>query len=372
MIQGGSIVKEFDVGILCPITRFEVNTDPTLSKTNKTTTGRNIAVTVTITITQGSYVIYRIDKGDGTTDIKNHSSLLKPETVTFTLNYASASTYTVNVTAENPLPRSLVFFEFEVEVSDCPPELLEITGSPQADNPAVITRGLDYKVTGNIITPNCSVPKVLYSVEFYSIDENDENNNLDSRNIAKENLQYIIKKLTRPAGKYKIVFNQVINTDKGPLKNVKTAYLHIKQTPLLALIDSGSSRRVPLKKTLNKAGNATSYYSLQLDGSPSYDPDNKSTPLQYKWLCRSKNFSIPVNRSGQVFECNSTNYMPYPDRDQKLVIRDSGSKTSVDTKFFAINTEYDFLLVVSDITRTSNYSQKITFVRGNPPAVEFQ
>ena len=365
MIPGTEVTKEFEVGILCPIKELTVTTDPFLDRSGskpKVISGRNRDVTVTVKIKQGSFAIYSIEKGDGTNDMHNHSTKLEPEEVKFTLNYAVARVYAVNITVTNPISEEK--FDFEVEVSDCPPEELEITGSPEAQNPSVVTRGLDYKVIGTVTpTANCtgSKPEIKYSIVFHSIDNN---NDLDTRmNVAADNLIYTVKKQSQPAGKYKINVIQEITTPDGPQKNIKTAYLTIKETPLLAMIDSGSARQLPKKKKLKKEDTTSHYYLFDLDGKLSYDPDNKTNPLIYEWQCRSRTIVIPSNISGS--ECNHTDFRDY----QKSLWQ---SRMAVNTSGFSINVTYEFLLRVRLGSRASNYTQTIVFVRGNPPTVEFE
>ena len=366
MIANAAITKELEVGVLCPIGNFTVTTDPYLDKSAsppKTTSGRDSPISVTVKITQGSFAIYHIDKGDGTSETKNHSTKLEPEEFTFTLNYPSTDEYTINITAENVISKN--HYTFVVEVSDCPPELLEITGSPEPLNPTMVTRGLDYKVTGTVTPPpNCTASgaPTSYSIEFHSIDQNKV---LESRNVTKEDLIYVVPRLSQRAGKYKILFIQYIETQKGPQKSIKTAYLTIKQTPLLAMIDSGSSRQLPLRKLLSKSDNTAYYYQFSLDGSLSYDPDDKSNRLEYEWRCRSRALIKPSNRSNIEYKCNHTDFRPYQQSQWQ-------SKMTVNTSGFVINATYEFLLTVSFQNRTSNYTQTIFFVRGNPPTVEFE
>lgn len=364
MIPGKEKMKEFEVGILCPIKELTVTTDPYLDKTAskpKVVSGRNKAITVTVKIKQGSFAIYSIQKDDGTSEMRNHSSKLEPQEVTFTLNYALTKVYKVNVTVSNPISKER--FEFEVDISDCPPEEIEITGSPEAQNPAMVTRGLDYKVTGTVTsTGNCTgdKPVIKYSIVFHSIDRNKD---LDKKEVTAKTLTYTVKKQSQPAGKYKINFVQNVSTPEGPQKNIKTAYLTIKQTPLLAMIDSGSARQLPLRKQLNKDILVSNYYLFELDGSLSYDPDNKTNQLKYEWECRAKTIVPPSNHSGS--ECNHTDFRSYQQSPWQ-------SKMAVNTSGFSINVTYEFLLRVRLGNRTSNYTQTILFVGGNPPAVAFQ
>ena len=363
MIPGAVLTKTFQVGIICPILDLKVTVLPSLVKTGstpKTITGRNQPVQVNVNIRQGSMVVYRIDKGDGTSDMRNHSDKLQPEEVSFMLVYTSGKVYSINVTVENPL--SSEHFVFDIEVTDCPPELLEITGSPEINNPATVTRGTDYKVVGTI-TPagNCSAskPAISYSIQFYSLDTNSLLTNTSAKIDA---LYFTIPKLSRPAGKYKITFTQVAYSSEGPKISIKTAYLTIKQTPLLASVASGSTRQIPLKKQLRAEDNTTSYYTFTLDGSPSYDPDNKSNPLTYEWHCMSKGFKPDGDRK---YVCNHTDLRRYrPDS--------WGPRITVDTSQFTLNTTYTFVLKVAYETRQSNYSQQISFLSGSPPAVEFE
>ena len=364
MIPGADVMKEFEVGILCPIQGLDkLRTNPSLDKSGqkpKIVSGRNREISITIKLTQGSYVIYTIDKADGKSEMRNHSTELEPKEVTFKLTYSVIGKYLVNITARNLISEER--YEFEADINNCPPEELEITGSPEEGNPTMITRGMEYKVTGTVTKPNCtgSQDPVSYSIEFHSIDNSRV---LERKNATNDTLRYTVAKLSRDAGMYKIVFTQEIRTSDGLQRNIKTAYLLIKQTPLLAMIDSGSSRQLPLRKISSK-GKAPQFYLVELDGSLSYDPDNKSSPLTYEWLCRASNLTLVTNRT---YECNHTEFRPY----QKSLWQ---AKMTVNTSGFVVNTTYEFLLKISDKSksRTSNYTQKIYFVRSGPPAVQFQ
>lgn len=361
MIPGSILTKTFQVGVICPIVDLTVESQPSITKAMATHTiqiGSNQDIKVTVKIRQGSMVVYRIDKGDGTFDKANHIDKLYPQEVTFILNYPTVKVYHVNVTLENPI--SSAYYAFDVQVKNCPIELLEITGSPEAANPTFIARGSDYKVTGQIIpSQNCSGNEaiVTYAIEFYNIETNSL---LKSEDLNKDNLIFNIPKLSQPAGRYRIDFIQNATTADGPVVNIKNAYVTIKQTPLLATIESGSSRSIPLKKKLQESDNTTSYYQFSLDGSPSYDPDDRTSVLTYEWYCRATG-----PRAVNSTVCNRTDFEPYRQAEWQ-------SKIPVHTSEFTIDVTFEFLLKVKHKSRMSNYSQLITFLAGSPPAVEFE
>ena len=332
-------------------------------------TSANTDVVVTVTLEQGSFVIYRLNDAVNPEQKKNHSDQITPKRFTFSFRYAKQDIYKAVVSAENPLSKEN--FTFEVQVINCQPEKLELTGSPEAKNPTYTTRGVDYKVTGNIKPPDCNTSKVpvKYKVELIALDQGDKM--IDERNLTKNaitnEILYVIEKLTRPPGRYVIRFKQSYISDNELQTLSKDAFVTIKQTPLFAVIASGSSRTIPLKKRPTPDANTTETYNFTLDASASKDPDNKTMPLKYEWLCKADSWSH-IEKDNRTL-CLNTDFKTFQPLATKNLIINTGG--------FYINLTYHFLVRVTVLSnkndsRMSNYTQKITFLDGEPPAVAFQ
>ena len=365
-------MKTVSIDVVCPIKELKVTSNPSFSEINgmkRVLTSSNTDVVVTVTLKQGSFVIYRLNDIALPEQTKNHSDQITPKQFTFIFKYAKQGIYRPVVSAENPLSKEN--FTFEVQVINCQPEKLELTGSPEAKNPTYTTRGVDYKVTGNIKPPDCNTSKVTveYKVELIAQDQGDKI--IDERNLTKNAISneilYVLEKLTWPPGRYVIRFKQSYTSDNEPQTISKDAFVIIKQTPLFAVIASGSSRTIPLKKRLTPDANTTDPYNFTLDASASKDPDNKTMLLKYEWFCKADSWSH-IEKDNRTL-CLNTDFKYFqPLTTEKLLINTGG---------FYINLTYHFLVRVTVLSnkndsRMSNYTQKIKFLDGEPPAVAFQ
>lgn len=363
------------VEIICPIKKLKVSSNPAFSEINgikRVLTASNADIVLTVTVEEGSFVVYRLNDVAKTNpeQMTNHSDQVTPKELTFSFKYKKQGIYKAVVSAENSLSKEN--FTFEIQVIDCQPEELELTGSPEIGNPTFTTRGIDYKVIGNIKAPDCNTSKVpvKYKVELIALDKGDKI--IDKRNLTKNaitnEIVYVLEKLTRPPGRYVIRVKQSYKSGNETQTISKDAFVTIKQTPLFAVIASGSTRSIPLKKRLTPDANTTEPYNFTLDASASNDPDNKTMPLKYEWFCKADSWSH-IEQDNRTKRCLNTDFKTFQPLTNKELL--------VNTKGLYINLTYHFLLSVTVLsnkndTRRSNYTQKITFLDGEPPEVAFQ
>ncbi len=359
----GAKTETVNVDIVCPITGLKVLPVPAFtmvdgkpqiivqSKTN---------VELKVTIETGSFVMYQFQNGvDLKHQNKDHSTLIMPKQVIFYFTYNDEGNYDAKIIVSNSLSKEEL--AFKVAVKDCSSPALTITGSPVESNPTYVIRGEDYSVTGTLAKINCTLNNpVAYSAEFYRIGNNVA---LDTKQLTVDNLKYTVPKNTYPAGKYKVTFNQNTTGAKGPETASSHAYVDIKESDLVATIESGSSRTIPQKKRDSPSSNTTSFYIVQLDGSSSYDPDNSASTLSYEWQCKGD--SLPPKTPAE--QANLLCYSP-----SLIALSETTSKLSINTEKFIADFTYEFSLTVKQGARAASITQRITFISGNPPTVQFE
>src|SRR5690606_30640370 len=112
--------------------------------------------------------------------------------------------------------------------------------------------------------------------------------NLPSSRVSK---LFIPPYLLQIGVQYKFILKvSVINTNNGDESSSATveAFVKVEPSDLIAIISGGSSRSI------------SSFSTLSLDASNSFDPDNPQTILNYQWTCCKK-----VNDSCDIDECLS-------------------------------------------------------------------
>eukprot|EP00794_Sanderia_malayensis_P008988 gene8988-9948_t len=352
-----------NVDILCPIAGLKVVATPmfsTVAGQSQVTLQTKTTVQLAVSIQQGSFVTYRFENGvDSNHQNKDHSTLLTPKAVIFYFKYTTTGTFNARINVKNSVSEES--FAFKVIVTDCPAPVLTITGSPQVNNPTFVTRGEDYTVKGSLKSANCTVSNTItYTALLYKVGNSTA---LDTKTMTYDKLKYVVAKGTVPAGKYKVVFRQIVQTDKGNEKTELEAYVVVKQSDLVASIKSGSSRTIPIKTRPSASANYTVFYEVVLDASSSYDPDVETTTnLKYEWLCKGISVTVPVHQ-----QVNQSCFNP-----QYTKLSTTKSKLQIDTKRFQADKKYVFQVTVSKEGREANYSQAITFISGNPPTVRFE
>ena len=360
------ITKTATVDIACAVDGLRVQPTPTFSTVDSNSVvvlQSQQELLLIVTIQEGSFVNYKFLTGDGLQEQnKDDSSLINPaKQVTFKHKYTKEKTYDASILVNNSF--SSKEMKFKVKVQDCPPARLTITGSPVISNPTVITTGEDYSVIGSIEKSDCAQYIIEYTAFLYNISSSPTQ--LDTQNLTVASLKYTLLKDTRSAGQYKITFMQAFNGSNGLEKTGYDAYVTIKQSDLVANIASGTSRKMPATRRSSPTANTTVPYDFTLDASGSFDPDSEKKELKYSWLCRQLTLPLPAltPEEAKSLTCHSS---------VLVLLEKATAKIPLSTAGFQENKQYEFVVRVRDGNRVSNYTQKILFLPGAPPQVEFE
>jgi hypothetical protein len=139
---------------------------------------------------------------------------------------------------------------------------------------------------------------------------------------------------------------------------------------LVAVIAGGDHKVMGFLKI--DQGNQEKCYDFSLDGSKSYDPDDKKTAFSFSWQCRVLSSNASVHEAKMLrsilnntryngSSCLSTLWEPV------VITGISTQLVILNTEMFLQNVQYEFRLEISDQGRASSTTQSILFSEGAPP-----
>jgi hypothetical protein len=181
--------------------------------------------------------------------------------------------------------------------------------------------------------------------------------------VDKGAAEWNIKRHTFKYGLYLVEFRVILNNAEG-LFNSDLRFFSITESPIIAGITGGSH----VRRGFNQ--------EVQLDGSPSEDPDVQHgdySDMTFTWLCKRKGESFPsippdipivssVDPTGKG-GCFDTGIGR---------LSSSNRIATINTGEMLVNNSYTIKLIVSKVGRNDSFEQILDVVKGDPPQISIR
>lgn len=357
--------------VICRISGVDsITTNPPI-KNNVIEVFINTTLSIEVNLLTGSFPEFSITWGDGNTSKATQNSNVIPTVYKTQHIYRKGGRFNWNLLVTNKINSENK--TLTISVKHCPLPVVEFQYGTR-ESPIVYTRGMTIKLTATykfLNTEDC----IKYHRQNFQIISWKRNelftnrtfpNQIDKSTfdgIVEDKVIYHIGKLSLPIGLYEIVF-----TTKYENKTYeKKGYIKLTFSPLVATIESGSYRTVPVQFLTGNDEDKERQslpYNFTLDGSKSYDPDNIESVaqgLEFSWFCR---LASETNEKYNKTMCMGSSWSK---------IGDNNTKLEFSSTLFNSGLEYDFQLVVKDKTlanrENSSFVQRIKIVKGEFPRV---
>ena len=353
--------------MLCPIKGVSIKTTPIANTNGIIMVSKGFNFELYVTLTSGSYPIYKINfegENSGTEKIIDDSKSFNPDGLQQYYTYRYLKEYNITIRVKSKDDANWVVEEIlHVMVTTCAaPPINFPYGS--SEKPFSVSRGVDNEFTAEY---------KYHNDECKSIDSNltmkwkfvYPNNSAKDIGASKRGyiLSYLIKSNTLAAGRYELQLHLSFNSSDY----IYYGYIELDNLGLLAEIKNGVYQTIPIYK-IDDEGNL-SYYEAKLSGEDSYDPEAKRDGIEkmkFIWKCRVKSDQKDINNAKKdspddvQFQCLTNEYE---------TIVETKSVISLHTKQFLTNIKYEFHLIITKDGRSGNYTQLVSFVKGDTPNV---
>uniref|UniRef100_A0A7M5WZ65 Uncharacterized protein n=1 Tax=Clytia hemisphaerica TaxID=252671 RepID=A0A7M5WZ65_9CNID len=328
----------------------------------------------------GSYLTFLIHWGDGSESIVDQSERIISKRFKTKKRYTAVGLYNVTLTIRD-LKGAVNLSIGTVNVTQCGAPLL-IFNYGLKEDPELFPVSNDKIMTGVwFVGDNCTQRvNPYFSVKRWSVKYRNGTFIKDIVPAVKRNdktTKVLIKKGSLEIGEYTIELEMSWNGEK---KYTETyyGYIDIVRSFLEVQIVNGIEASIP-PQTLIK-GNI-SYFSFKLDGSISFDPDNKRSKLvgmTFEWTCRSV-CSQEQLEDALHHRKNHTDVIPkeYESEDSLICLSQEWKKIGVNKPELDIHTaellegfKYDFKLVVTKGERVGRTTQRLNVLFGATPLVK--
>ena len=353
--------------MVCPIKGVNIKTIPIANTDGIIMVSKDFNFELYVTLTSGSYPIYKINfegKNIGTEKIIDDSRSFNSDGLQEYYTYRYLKEYNITIRVKSKDDENWVVEEMlHVIVTTCAaPPISFPYGS--SEKPFSISRGVDNELTAQYkyhndecksIDSNLTMKwKIVYS-----------NNSAKYIDVSRRGytLSYLIKSNTLAGGRYELQLHLSFNSSDY----IYYGYIELDNLGLRAEIKNGVYQTIPIYK-INDEGNLT-YYEAKLSGEDSYDPEAKRNSIEnmkFMWKCRVKSDQKDINNAKEdspddvQFQCLTNEYE---------TMDETKSVISLYTKFFLTNIKYEFHLIVTKDDRSGNYTQLVSFVKGDTPNV---
>ncbi|XP_065681237.1 uncharacterized protein LOC105847748 isoform X2 [Hydra vulgaris] len=274
-----------DVTVFCTLSTLNVIATPNISLNGYVHLSLSKYLILGINQNTGSFLIYTIDWGDGTYEIKNQTINQNPVSFQLRHKYNVESNFTVNVTSKNLL-QSLSYSIYIIVRNCSVPEISFYYGT--LVSPMNIIRSVGANITAVVDNINKICPLETYSFKW-NLGGTVSNPTVTFGFLSPQKVTYTIAKNSLDIGLHKLL----LEYNYGDVSNVYAAYLNVTFSPLYMEIDNGFFASIKYKRN-NRYG--ISYQNFTISAKSSFDPDDPIAGIiniTFNWKCKvASNFSV--------------------------------------------------------------------------------